>query len=170
MPMQELHENVQYFFSEQTLEQFAALLKPFENPCVLCAPTLAQRLQQGSRKNICALDIDARFEKSLPGFRLWDLYKPTRITDRFDVIFCDPPFFNCSLSQLFTAIRMLSHFDYSQPLMICYLSRREQAILGTFAKFSLTATKIRASYRTVQDIEKNEIQLYSNIEIADVAK
>jgi len=163
--MQELHENEQYFFSEQSLQQFAALLEPFLNPCILCAPTLAQTLQKiaGSQKTICALDIDARFEKSLPGLRLWNLYKPTRIEETFDVIFCDPPFFNCSLSQLFSAIRLLSNFDYSQPIMICYLRRREQALLGTFAKFRIEPTGIFASYKTVQDCEKNQIQLYSNI-------
>lgn len=163
--MQELHENEQYFFTEQTLKQFSELLAPFQNPCILCAPTLAQNLQAsaGTQKKIRALDIDTRFEKSLPGFQLWNLYKPTRIAEQFDVIFCDPPFFNCSLSQLFSAIRLLSNFDYSQPIMLCYLRRREQALLGTFAKFSIQPTGIFASYKTVQSSERNEIQLYSNI-------
>lgn len=162
--MHELHENEQYFFSEETIEQFAALLEPFEAPCILCAPTLAQRIQKSAgQKKICALDIDTRFEASLPGFRLWNLYKPTRLEEKFDVIFCDPPFFNCSLSQLFSATRLLSQFDYSQPLMLCYLSRREQALLGTFARFNLAPTGIFASYITVQDCEKNKIQLYSNV-------
>ncbi len=170
--MQELHENEQYFFTEQTLKQFADLLEPFLNPCILCAPTLAQVLQRnaGSRKAICALDIDTRFEKSLPGFRLWNLFKPTRIDESFDDIFCDPPFFNCSLSQLFSAIRLLSNFDYSQPAMICYLRRREQALLGTFAKFSLEPTGIFASYKTIQNTEKNEIQLYSNLSLSNASK
>ena len=171
--MQELHENEQYFFSEQTLQQFSDLLEPFVNPCILCAPTLAQVLQSqadsqretGVQKTVRALDIDTRFEKSLPGFRLWNLYKPTRIDEQFDVIFCDPPFFNCSLSQLFSAIRLLSAFDYAQPIMICYLRRREQALLGTFAKFHLKPTGILASYKTVQNSERNEIQLYSNIDL-----
>lgn len=166
--MQELHENEQYFFSEQTLKQFSDLLEPFQNPCILCAPTLAQALQSnaGSNKNIRALDIDTRFEQSLPGFRLWNLYKPTRIDEQFDVIFCDPPFFNCSLSQLFSAFRLLSNFDYSQPIMICYLRRREQAVLGTFAKFHIQSTGIFASYKTVQNSGRNEIQLYSNIDFS----
>jgi len=163
--MQELHENEQYFFSEETLQHFAGLLQPFLNPCILCAPTLAETLQRraAAQQKICALDIDSRFEKSLPGFRLWNLYKPTRIEEEFDVIFCDPPFFNCSLSQLFSAIRLLAKFDYSQPIMICYLRRREQALLGTFAKFLIEPTGIYASYKTVQNCEKNQIQLYSNI-------
>ena len=166
--MQELHENEQYFFSEQTLKQFSDLLEPFAKPCILCAPTLAQALQRhvGSQRTIRALDIDTRFENSLPGFRLWNLYKTTRIDEQFDVIFCDPPFFNCSLSQLFSAIRLLSNFDYSQPIMICYLRRREQALLGTFAKFQLQPTGIFASYKTVQNSERNEIQLYSNIDFS----
>lgn len=167
--MQELHENEQYFFTDQTLEQFSSLLATFENPCILCAPTLAQTLQShqetiGQKRKISALDIDTRFEKLLPGFRFWNIYKPTNIEEKYDVIFCDPPFFNCSLSQLFSAIRLLSHFDYSQPIMICYLKRREQALLGTFAKFSIKPTGIFASYNTVQHCEKNEIQLYSNID------
>ncbi|MBX9667764.1 MAG: protein-lysine N-methyltransferase [Candidatus Obscuribacterales bacterium] len=170
--MHELHENEQYFFSDKTLKKFCDLLRPFANPCILCAPTLAEMVQEtvGSQKSICALDIDTRFEKTLPGFRLWNLYKPTRMDERFDVIFCDPPFFNCSLSQLFTAIRLLSDFDYSQPIMICYLLRREQALLGTFAKFSLAPSGIYASYKTVQDSERNTIQLYSNTKLITVAE
>jgi 16S rRNA G966 N2-methylase RsmD len=162
----ELHENEQYFFSDDTLKQFSDLLEPFSNPCILCAPALAQVLQNnaGREKTICALDIDTRFEKLLPGFRLWNLYKPTRIEEKFDVIFCDPPFFNCSLSQLFNAIRLLSHFDYSQPIMLCYLLRREQALLSTFSKFSIRPTRVIASYKTVQESDKNIIQLYSNID------
>lgn len=167
--MHELHENEQYFFSDETLKQFSDLLEPFRNPCILCAPTLAETLQTdvGRRKNICALDIDERFEKSLPGFRLWNLYKPTKIDEHFDVIFCDPPFFNCSLSQLFTAIRILANFDYSQPIMLCYLVRRERALLGTFAKFSIEPTGIFATYKTVQHSERNLIQLYSNIKLSE---
>ncbi len=162
--MQELHENEQYFFSEDTLKKFCDLLEPFQNPCILCAPTLAQMLQERARptRKVCALDIDTRFEKLLPGFKLWNLYKPTRIKEQFDVIFCDPPFFNCSLSQLFSAIRILSNFDYSQQIMLCYLLRREQALLGTFAKFSIEPTGMFASYKTVQPSERNVIQLYSN--------
>ena len=168
--MHELHENEQYFFTHETLAELEVLLSSFDNPCILCAPTLAQHMQ-GSRssKTICALDIDARFEKLIPGFRLWNLYKPEHIDERFDVIFCDPPFFNVSLSQLFTAIRMLANFDYEQPLATCYLTRREQALLGTFAKFNLKASGIFPGYKTVQNVERNGIQLYSNFATASTS-
>jgi 16S rRNA G966 N2-methylase RsmD len=163
--MQELHENEQYFFTQETLEELATLLAPFENPCILCAPTLAQHMQCASKstKPVCVLDIDTRFDKLLPGFRHWNLYKPEHIDQRFDVIFCDPPFFNVSLSQLFAAIRMLANFDYQQSLMICYLTRREQNLLGTFARFHLQPTGIFPTYKTVQSVDRNGIQLYANV-------
>jgi hypothetical protein len=167
--MHELHENEQYFFSEETLKRLSMLMVPFENPCILCAPTLAHYMQRQSKttKPICALDIDTRFANLLPGFRLWNLYKPEHLESRFDMVFCDPPFFNCSLSQLFSAIRMLANFDYQQPLMICYLVRREQALLGTFAKFNLKPTGFFPSYKTVQNVERNSIQLYSNCDVME---
>jgi 16S rRNA G966 N2-methylase RsmD len=165
--MQELHENEQYFFRRETLDALAAILSPYENPCILCAPTLAQHIQDAARppRRVSALDIDTRFAKSLPGFRLWNLYKPEHIDEQFDVIFCDPPFFNVSLSQLFTAIRMLAKFQYEQPLMLCYLTRREQALLGAFARFNLQPTGIFPLYQTVQNVERNGIQLYANVAV-----
>ena len=107
------------------------------------------------------LDIDQRFA-DLPGFLYYDIYNPTWLNEQFDIIICDPPFFNVSLSQLFSALRLLSRHNLKQELAIAYLKRRESAILGTFAKFNLAATDYRPGYVTVQKNKRNEIEFYSN--------
>lgn len=108
------------------------------------------------------LDIDERFS-DVKGFRYYDLYKPNWIDQEFDLIICDPPFFNVSLSQLFTTLRMLSHDNLKQSLMVSYLVRRADAITGTFAPFNLQPTRYRPGYQTEQKSEKNEIEFFSNL-------
>ena len=156
----ERHEREQYFFDPATTERLADMLARYDHPCCLCAPTVGKVLRErGCRAAI--LDTDERFA-GVPGFLKWDLYRPTHLPEAFGVILCDPPFFRVSLSQLFTAIRMLSRFDYRQPLFITYLARRTQALLGTFAPFGIRATDIELDYVTVQPIEKNRIVLFTN--------
>ena len=76
-------------------------------------------------------DIDERFA-DVAGFQSWNLYRPQHLDRTFDLILCDPPFFNVSLSQLFDALRLLAHFDFSQRLLVAYLTRRSTAIVSTF--------------------------------------
>ena len=113
--MYERHENEQYFFSNATLDELASFVARWERPCVLCAPLLGSKLaSEGVSATV--LDIDRRFEE-VPGFVYYDVQRPHYLADRFDLIVCDPPFFNVSLSRLFAAIRELSHNDFSQPLL-----------------------------------------------------
>src|SRR5215468_7396332 len=100
--MYELHKNEQYFFDNETIQQLTGILKPFENICVLCAPMLGKSLNK-TGSNVTILDIDDRFADE-KGYLNWSIYKPQWIDKTFDIIFCDPPFFNVSLSQLFKAI------------------------------------------------------------------
>lgn len=158
--MHEIHANEQYFFQYQTIDAVADLLEDFERPCVLCAPTVGLELEEHG-VDVTTLDIDERFN-DLAGFQSWDIFRPQHLQQRFDVIFCDPPFFNVSLSQLFAAIRMLAHFDFNQQLMVSYLKRRQNALLGTFGPFNLEATDWSPQYRTVQPCEKNEIEFFAN--------
>ncbi len=159
--MYELHENEQYFFTHGTLDELEAFLNPYEYVCCLCAPILSRRLaEKGQRVRI--LDIDDRFQ-DVQGFKHFDLHRPEWLGEKYSIIVCDPPFFNISLSRLFAAIRTLALNDFNQPLLISYLRRRAHNILGTFAKFGLMETGYSPIYQTVQKIERNDIQFFSNI-------
>jgi len=162
-PFLENHKAEQYFFAESTVEGLADFLEGYENPCCLCTPMVGRRMAERGRR--CAvLDSDERFG-DVPGFVKYDLYRPTWLDQRFDVILCDPPFFNVSLSQLFKALRELSHHDFAQPLVLAYLSRRADAVLGSLHLFGVRPTGLIPNYRTVQQIDKNLIELYSNVDI-----
>lgn len=161
--MDEHHAREQYFFDPPTLDALADLLERFDSPCILCAPLLGVALaDRGAAVTI--LDVDERFA-DVRGFRRWDVYRPQCLAERFDVIFCDPPFFNVSLSQLFNALRVLAHYDFGQRLIVSYLVRRGAAIRGTFQPFGLQPTGVYATYRTVPPIERNRIELFANFEL-----
>jgi hypothetical protein len=159
--MYELHEHEQYFFDPPTLQHLADFVEGFERPCCLCAPLLGQELERRGL-DVRVLDIDERFAH-LKGFRRWDIYRPEWLGEEFGLIVCDPPFYNVSLSQLFSAIRLLSRHDYSQPLLVSYLVRRASSLMGTFARFGLEPTGYRPSYQTVQKVERNEIEFFDNL-------
>lgn len=158
----ERHEREQYFFQPETSAAIAGVLAAFAAPCVLCAPLVGAEL---ARRKAAAtvLDIDTRFAH-LPGFCRWDIHRPTLLDCTFDVLFCDPPFFTVSLSQLFAAIRMLARHDLSKPLAIGYLSRRRAAITATFAPFGLMPTGFRPQYLTVRNEGRNEIEVFANFD------
>ena len=159
--MYERHENEQYFFDRATLETLAEVVAAFPDPCCLCAPLLGQELE---RRGVAVriLDIDTRFAH-LRGFVQYDLYRPRWRDERFGLSLCDPPFFRVSLAQLFTAIRLLAHHDYQQPLLVSYLVRRGSNLLGTFVRFNLAPTGYRPGYQTVQAAERNTIEFFSNV-------
>ncbi len=159
---EERHEREQYFFDARTLDELAGFVAGFERPCLLCAPMVGRELHRRGR-NVRVLDVDRRFA-DLPGFVEWDLYRPRHLDGPFDLVLCDPPFFNVSLSQLFTAVRLLCHFDLTGNVMISYPVRRRGALLGTFAPFNLAPTGYRPGYLTVQRCEKNDIEFYANFD------
>ena len=94
--MYELHENEQYFFDQETLEKLSNVLKQFNSVCCLCVPSLGEKLELEGRE-VRILDIDTRFQR-LKGFCFFDIHRPEWIGETFDLIICDPPFFNVSLS------------------------------------------------------------------------
>lgn len=159
--MYEKHENEQYFFDKTTLDYLAGVVSGYSNPCCICAPLLGKELESRGVK-VRVLDIDERFS-NLQGFRRYDLYRPEWLGEEFGLIICDPPFFNVSLSQLFTALRLLSRNDYDQPLLISYLTRRSSSILGTFARFNLKPTGYHPTYQTVQGASRNDIEFFGNV-------
>lgn len=153
----ERHEREQYFFDAGTVREWAAVASRFENPCLLCAPTVGAELQGRA----AILDTDERFVV-YPGFRRWDLNAPTYLPTRFGVILCDPPFFAISLGRLAAAIDLLSAYDPAQPLALTYLKRREQPLLRALARYNLHPTDSRPRYRSVDTSGRNEIEVYAN--------
>jgi hypothetical protein len=159
--MEERHDAEQYFFDAATLDHLADFLSAFENPCCLCTPLLGKALVKRGRR-VRILDVDERFA-SLPGFARYDIERPRWLGEPFDVIVCDPPFYNVSLSQLFAAVRTLARYDLAQPLLIAFLSRRSASVLRAFAPFGLVPTGYHPGYETVETCERNEIELYGNL-------
>ncbi len=153
----------QYFFDEATVAFLGRNLAAYAHPCCLCCPLPGQWLaQQGHRATI--LDTDRRFQ-TVVGYRYYDLHAPTWLGDDFGIILCDPPFFNVSLRELEHAIRMLARYDYAQPLVLCYLERREAALLRVFARYGLRPTDKVLGYQDVTPKAKNRIVLYTNVEL-----
>lgn len=157
---EENHQREQYFFDEETLRTLGDLVESFSRPCCLCAPMIGRELHR-RRRSVRVLDVDRRFA-DLPGFVEWDIYRPRRLDEEFDVILCDPPFFNVSLSTLFKAIRLLCHFDLTRKVMISYPRRRADAVVKVFAPFDLRPTGCKPGYLTVQKCEKNDIEFFAN--------
>ena len=160
----ENHQAEQYFFDDATLDALAARVQQAERPALVCTPLLGRRLWEAHRRAVPVLDVDRRFA-DLPGFVEYDLHRPRPLDEKPDLIVCDPPFFNISLSRLFKALRVLAHHDVTTALMVFYLRRRASAVEGTFAAFGLRATDLRAGYRTVQDTgpgQRNEIVAFAN--------
>ena len=167
--IEELHENEQYFYDEKTLSELTTFLGRWEASCCLCTPLLGQWMSQHSSPNPTVLDMDRRFAQ-IQGFRYYDLCRPEWLDQEFDIIVCDPPFFNVSLGQLFHAIRLLSHFRFDQPLLISYLRRRSNIVMDTFSQFGLRPVDYSPGYRTVQSLNLNDIVFYSNLPDDLIAK
>lgn len=158
--MLEDHTNEQYFFDVATRAWLVDCLQPFDSICTLSTPTLGAALIDAGKTPVI-LDIDERFGH-LPGFIKWDITGPAHMKQRFDLIICDPPFFNVSLRTLRSAIEILSHYDTTQKLAICYLTRRKTAVLKSFKKFGLCETGVRMVYKSVVPGAKNKIELLGN--------
>jgi len=159
--MIEKHEHEQYFWTPETVNGLADFLAEFEHPCCICAPMVGAELARRG-KRVTNLDRDTRFSEHA-GFRPYDLYRPEYLPERFDIILCDPPFFVMSLSQVFQGLRVLAQYDFTQPLLIAYVARRSESIIGTFTPFGLRATGVSPAYVSVQNIERNRIELFGNL-------
>lgn len=156
----ERHEFDQYFFADPTLDDLCGVLERFQRPVILCAPRLGEAMERRGRV-VATLDIDERFAR-LRGFVKWNIRRPTPLDFKPDLIFCDPPFFGVSLSELFSAIRLLAGFDLTTPVAVSYLSRRAAAITGALRPFGLEATAYRPAYVSVENAGRTSIELFAN--------
>lgn len=161
--MHENHQHEQYFFAPPTVLALTELLSPYRAPCCLGTPTVAAaRAEQG--RAAALLDIDTRF-RDAPGFRQWDMFRPRPLDQTFDAIMCDPPFNRVNLSQLFAALRVLCRGDFSTPLFLCHLQRRQHDIQGTLGAFGLVPTEVALEYVSVKPPPGQEIILYANVPV-----
>ncbi|MBD3254932.1 MAG: hypothetical protein GF383_07550 [Candidatus Lokiarchaeota archaeon] len=165
--MKENYSKEQYFFDELTISKLSKFLNNFENPCLLCAPMLGREVNKNHQKCII-LDIDARFSDVI-GFRYYDINNPHWIARNFDIILCDPPFFQFRFSSLFKAIAMLSNYDFDQKLMISYLTRRKDRFLRIFDSFRLVSTGYYPTYVSVVNRGKNQIEFFANLSPREIA-
>jgi hypothetical protein len=166
--MHEREEIEQYFFDEPTLDHLARLAAQFEFPCCLCTPSLGVALYE---RGISArtLDVDDRFSW-LPGFRLYDISSPFPLGETYGLIICDPPFLNVPLSAVFNTLTVLSRGDFSQPLLVNYLTSRSPMLLRTLEAFGLGPTGYRPGYRSIQNVGRNLMELFGNLDSAHPVK
>ncbi len=162
--MRERQEIEQYFFDKPTLSHLADFASRFDNPCCLCTPSLGEELE---KRGIYAttLDVDERFSM-LRGFHLYDISKPEPLGEKFGVIICDPPFLNVSFAELFETVKVLSHGDYSQPIIINCLASRASSITRVFAPFGIGPTGYQPGYSTIQNIGRNRMEFFGNLDAA----
>lgn len=154
----ENHSNEQYFFDRATKDWIIQLLSLYTNPCLVGVPTVAREL--GKTR---LLDVDDRFS-DCKGFLHWNLHRPVKLAEKFDLIICDPPFNRVSFSQLFNAIRILTHGDFNHRLLITGLVSREQDLLATFYPYGLQKTGHQPHYVSVQN-QEGWIMWYSNFQL-----
>jgi hypothetical protein len=161
--MDELRENEQYFFDEETIVHLANFARVYANPCCLCAPTVGRELERLGFK-VRTLDLDDRF-KVLEGFLHYNLSCPNWLGEDFGIILFDPPFFNATpVSMLVDAVRMLARYTSGQKLLISWPIRRSKTLLEGFSEFDLVATGYHPGYVTVANNGKNAIEFYGNLE------
>ncbi|MFX1237272.1 MAG: hypothetical protein ACFFAS_07715 [Promethearchaeota archaeon] len=58
---------------------------------------------------------------------------------------------------------MLSYYDFIQPLLLNYLTRRAKRFLKSFSSFNLVSTGLKPNYILVTKNEKNDIEFFGNI-------
>lgn len=154
------HASEQYFFDPPTVAHLADRLEGYLKPCCLCAPLVAAELERRGR-DVLLLERDLRFA-TLRGFRAWDLYRPVPLRERPGAVLVDPPFTKVSLSQLFTALRVVTG-EPTVPLFVCHLADRADDVVGALAPFGLRATPFEPGYVSVRPLPEHRVLLYTNV-------
>jgi len=76
----------QFFWTQETIEEIAAVVRDYKHIACLSAPTLGLVLPKS-----VILDIDKRLSK-FPNFVYWDIKHPKLLQQKFDIIVSDPPY------------------------------------------------------------------------------
>ncbi|KKU81115.1 MAG: putative cytosolic protein [Candidatus Gottesmanbacteria bacterium GW2011_GWA1_47_8] len=83
VPLLELE---QYFWTPETIEEIATVVRSYKRIACLSAPTLGVVLPES-----VMLDVDGRLSK-FPNFVYWDIKHTKSLKQKFDIIVSDPPY------------------------------------------------------------------------------
>ena len=164
--VEEDHSFEQYFFDATTRETLLSLLRRFERPLLVCAPSLAVAAHDSGLRNYLLLDRDDRFA-FIDHFVPFELEKPSAEVLQAcadfdcDVIFCDPPFANFELRDLRTAIDALVPAT-NVPIFLAFNGRREQALNEAFVgrQRLVVQQDVKLGYESVKSKTQQRIKLF----------
>jgi hypothetical protein len=159
--MEENHQREQYWFDEPTLARLGQLIWQYDHAIALCCPRLGEYMAEERKvRPPTVLDIDERFEGA-PWFKTWDIHHPEPLSYKPKLIVFDPPFKTIKLDRLFAALRVLTHGDFTVPLVIAWLKRNEGALLGTLSAYGLQSTGLKPGYVSCSP----DAEFYANFDL-----
>ena len=170
--MSEFSENrtsEQYFWTSKMVRKLLSALLLDINICCLATPSLALMLNESSTNNQFLLDCDERFS-FLPNYVKFDFLKPNAVEQDFDVIVCDPPFFQIPLEKIENSIEILSKKNFKTKILITFLKREEMNLIRVFEKFDLRPTKFNVEYARVDAGKWKNYGLYSNFDFPGIKR
>ena len=163
--MYELHENEQYFFDRPTLDTLAEAVVAGSPIPAACARRCWGRSWSGGAWP-CARWTSTRASPTSRAFRRYDLYRPDWLGEAVRPDRLRPAVLSASRwSQLFTAIRLLSRYDYSSRCWSAtWCGGRPTSWVPSPAS-ACQPTGYRPGYQTVQAVARNAIEFFSNVSL-----
>jgi len=155
----------QFFFSAQTARALVQRFDRYRNPCCMCTPRLAHEWASRGR-TVRLLDCDVRFA-TLPGFRRFDLLRPERIDEDFDLVIVDPIF--VPAEQLRRAVELVMPpvvRGSTADLFITFPVERESELLAAFTGYGLMKTDVNLKHNNVKASADGAFGLYGTGMIA----
>jgi hypothetical protein len=150
----------QFFFTRQTALSLVEKLDAYASPCCLCTPRLAWEWHLQGR-SVRLLDCDTRFE-SMPGFRRFDLMRPTALTESFDAIIVDPIFVPAPI--LRRAVDLVSSGSHrsAMALYVTFPTDREKELLDAFSPYELRRLPFEIRHNNVKSDDRNRFGLFGS--------
>lgn len=170
--MSEFSENrtsEQYFWTSNMVQKLLKALNLDINICCLATPSLALMLNESGNTNQFLLDCDERFS-FLPNYVKFDFLKPKGLEQSFDVIVCDPPFFQIPLEKIENSIEILAKKNFQTKVLVTFLKREEMNLMRVFEKFELRPTKFSVEYARVDAGKWKNYGLYSNFDFPGIKR
>ena len=155
------YENQQYFFTSESVKYLVDHLDHFENPCCVGTPSLVKEWFERGR-NVRLLDIDKRFN-FLPGYKYYDITKPDRFDEKFDVIIMDPTF-GWGEGILLKTVNILSHNNHSQKIFLVHMADHELSILEIFKDYQLKPTEYYPKYANLRGEGRKFVKCFANFD------